>query len=272
MSHKPLPELPPLDVPLVDSHCHLDMLRLEGEGEDMARVLATASGFGVGKMLCVSVNLEDWPAMMRIVEAHDQVSASVGVHPNHSDCLDPGVAELVAMAAHPKVVAIGETGLDYFRSEGDLDWQRDRFRRHIEAARQTALPLIIHTRDAREDTLRILEEENARDVGGVMHCFAEDWETAERALDIGFYISFSGIVTFKNAEMLKDVARRVPLDRMLVETDSPYLSPVPLRGRQNEPGFTRFVAEHIAELRGDSVDNIARATTENFHRLFTRAA
>lgn len=272
MGHKPLPELPPLQNFLVDSHCHLDMLKLDHHADGMNQVMATAQGLGVAQMLCVAVNLEDWPEMMRIVESQDRVSASVGVHPNHDQGHDPSVEELVELAAHPKIVAIGETGLDYFRSEGNLDWQRDRFRRHIAAARITQLPLIIHTREARADTLAILEQENARDAGGVMHCFAEDWETAERALDIGFYISFSGIVTFNSAQELKEVAKRVPLDRILVETDSPYLAPIPLRGRQNEPGYTRFVAEHIAELRGDSVENIARATTENFYRLFTQAA
>jgi TatD DNase family protein len=166
------------------------------------------------------------------------------------------------------VVAIGETGLDYFRSEGDLEWQRERFRTHIAAAKSCAKPLIIHTREARADTLRVMEEEDAGAAGGVMHCFAEDWETARRAMDLGFYISFSGIVTFKNAQELKDVARRVPLERMLVETDSPYLAPVPHRGKPNEPAYVRFVAEHIAELRGTTFEAIAEATSENYYRLF----
>ena len=267
---------PPLSedptIGLVDSHCHLDMLKLEKYQGDLSGVLNTANGLGVKNMLCVAVNLEDWPNMMNIVEQHDQVVASVGVHPCYTEVEEPDADRLVELAKHDKVVAIGETGLDYFRMEGDLEWQRDRFRRHIAAGKQTHLPLIIHTRHAKADTIKVLDEESARDTGGVMHCFAEDWETAKAAMDMDFYISFSGIVTFKSAVDLHEVAKQVPLDRMLVEADSPYLAPVPLRGRQNEPGYTRYVAEFIANLRGESLETIAQSTTSNFKRLFSKAA
>jgi len=209
--------------------------------------------------------------MLNTIDKMPKVFASVGVHPNEHDGLDPSVEKLVELADNEKVVAIGETGLDYFRSEGDLEWQRDRFRRHIEAAKQTGKPLIIHSREAKEDTIKLLQEENAQDIGGVMHCFAEDWEMAKQAMDLNFYISFSGIVTFKSATTLQDVAKRVPLDRMLVETDSPWLAPMPFRGKTNQPAYVKYVAEYIAELRDDSVDNIATATTENFFRLFSSA-
>ena len=222
-------------------------------------------------MLCVAVTMEDYPQIKDIAENHDKIFASVGVHPNYEDCHEPDVAELVAEAQHQKVVAIGETGLDYFRNEGDLEWQRDRFRTHIAAARESQKPLIIHTRKAADDTMDILEHEQAREAGGVMHCFAEDWKTARRALDIGFYISFSGIVTFRNAEALRDVARKVPMDRMLVETDSPYLAPVPMRGKRNEPGFVRHTAEFLAELRNIPLEELAATTTENFFNLFSSA-
>ncbi len=256
---------------LVDSHCHLDMLDLAPWNGDLNGVLANAHEHGVDHMLCVSVTLERWPAMMALARPHPNVYTSVGVHPNENEGRDPDVDELVALANDEKVVAIGETGLDYFRSEGDLDWQRERFRRHIAAAKQCRKPLIIHMRDATDDTLRILEEENARDAGGVMHCFANDWNAARRALDIGFHISFSGIVTFKSAEELRDVARKVPLDALLVETDSPYLAPIPMRGKTNYPGYTRYVAEKIAEVRQAPLADIARASTDNFFRLIQRS-
>jgi len=254
---------------LIDSHCHLDRLDLDALGGDLEHVFAKAGELDVQKMRCVAINLERWPAMMEIVSRHDQVYASVGVHPNEDEGEDPSVARLVELAEHPKVIAIGETGLDYFRSEGDLEWQRDRFRRHIQAAKQTGKPLIIHSRDAQPDTLTIMTEEGADEIGGIMHCFVDDWETAQRAMELNFVISFSGIVTFKTATELKEVARRCPLDRMLVETDSPYLTPVPYRGKSNQPGYTRYVAEHIAELKGITVEEVASATTENFYRLFS---
>ena len=253
---------------LVDSHCHLDMLDLDSYEGGLDGVLAAAREHGVGHMLCVSVSLEDYPAMLSLSEPYDQVSVSVGVHPNHQNGLEPDVEDLTRLAQHGKVVAIGETGLDYFRSEGDLEWQRERMRHHITAARLSGKPLIIHTRDAREDTLRILQEERAGEAGGVMHCFAEDWDMASKALDLGFYISFSGIVTFRNAGDLRDVARKVPADRLLVETDCPYLAPVPYRGKPNQPAWVRFVAEQIAELRGESLEELASTTTGNFNTLF----
>lgn len=259
-------------IALVDSHCHLDRLDLSRDDGQLQTALLRAQQQGVQHMLCVSIDLEAWPSMCKAVEPFDQVTVSVGVHPNEHEGQEPTVEILTELAAHPRVVAIGETGLDYFRSEGDLDWQRERFCVHIEAAKQTGLPLIIHTRDARQDTLAIMQSENAQQAGGVMHCFAEDWDTARQAMDMGFYISFSGIVTFKNAQTLKEVARRVPLDRMLIETDSPYLAPVPYRGKPNEPSYVRHVAEHIAELRDMKFEDIASVTTENFYKLFQKAA
>ena len=256
---------------LIDSHCHIDLMDYEKLGGDPDTAVAYAHENGIGHMLCVSVNLEQYPNMLNTIDKMPKVFASVGVHPNEQDGLDPSVEKLVELADNEKVVAIGETGLDYFRSEGDLEWQRDRFRRHIEAAKQTGKPLIIHSREAKEDTIKLLQEENAQDIGGVMHCFAEDWEMAQQAMDLNFYISFSGIVTFKSAKTLQDVAKRVPLDRMLVETDSPWLAPMPFRGKTNQPAYVKYVAEYIAELRDDSVDNIATATTDNFFRLFSSA-
>ena len=253
---------------LVDSHCHLDRLDLSQVDGKLTGLLTAAAELDVAHFLCVSINLEDYPAMLAIAEQHDRVSASVGLHPNEQDGHDPGIDELVDYAKHPKVIAIGETGLDYFRSEGDLEWQRDRFRRHIAAAKQTGKPLIIHSRDAKEDTLKILEEESAGEVGGVMHCFTGDWDMAQRAMDLNFYISFSGIVTFKNARELQEIATRMPAERYLVETDSPYLAPVPHRGKPNQPAFVRHVAEFIAELRGESYEQVAAVTTENFRTLF----
>lgn len=253
---------------LVDSHCHIDFDPLGAEAD---AVIARAHDNGVGHMLCVAVNIEDFPRVLNLAHTHDSVFASVGVHPNAQDCHDPETEELVKLAADPKVVAIGETGLDYFRTEGKMNWQHERFRRHIAAAKATNKPLIIHTRDSSDDTLKIMEAEGARDAGGVMHCFVENWEIAKRALDLGFYISFSGIVTFKNAQALKEVAKKVPLDRMLVETDSPYLAPVPYRGKTNEPAYVRFVAEHVAELRGMAYEELAAATTQNFFCLFSAA-
>lgn len=256
---------------LIDSHCHLDRLDLGKYDGQLKAALDAAKDAGVEHMLCVSVDLEDWPAMVEAVAPYEQVSVSVGVHPNEQDVSEPSVSNLVELAVHPRVVAIGETGLDYYRSAGDLEWQRERFRTHIRAARECAQPLIIHSREARDDTLTVLEQERAGDVGGVMHCFAEDWTTAQRAMDLNFHISFSGIVTFKSATTLKDVARRVPLERMLIETDSPWLAPVPNRGKPNEPAYVRHVAEHIADLRGVPLSVIADATTDNYYRLFSRS-
>ncbi len=254
---------------LVDSHCHLDMLRLERE--PLSQVLEQARQVGIEHMLCVSVSLERFPAMMQLIEPHRQVSASVGVHPDGTEVEEPDEDRLVALADQPRVVAMGETGLDYYRTEGDTEWQRERFRRHIRAARAANKPLIVHTREARNDTLRLLEEEKAAEVGGVLHCFTEDWEMARAAMELNFRISFSGIVTFKNALQIKEVAQKVPADFMLVETDSPYLAPVPMRGKPNQPAFVRYVAEHVAELRGESLEQLAETTTENFYQLFSGA-
>lgn len=253
---------------LVDSHCHLDRVDLTPYDGEFSRLMAASREAGVARMLCVSIDLESYPQMLALVDAYPEVFVSVGVHPNDHDSREPSVAELVKLSAHSKNVAIGETGLDYFRTGGKLDWQRDRFRTHIRAARETGKPLIIHTREAREDTIEIMREENAQTVGGVMHCFTETWDMARAALDLGFYVSFSGIVTFKSADQLRDVAARVPEDRLLIETDSPYLSPVPYRGKPNEPRYVGKVAETIAEVRGISYQQVARLSTENFHRLF----
>ncbi len=257
---------------LVDSHCHLDMLDLEPFGGRIEGVLDAARQQDVAHFLCVSINMEDYPGMLALAEPHEQVSVSVGLHPNEQGGHDPDIDELVELAKHPKVVAIGETGLDYFRSEGDLGWQRERFRRHIAAAKCSGKPLIIHSRDAREDTLEILEAEGAGEVGGVMHCFTGDWDMAERAMELNFHISFSGIVTFKSARELQEVATKITADRMLVETDCPYLAPVPHRGKPNQPAFVRHVAEYVAGLRGETYEQVAAATTENFRKLFRTAA
>jgi TatD DNase family protein len=250
---------------LVDSHCHLDFPELV---EDIAGVLADMKQRGVSHALCVSVTLEDFPKVRALAEQHANLYASVGTHPDYPDHPVVTPEELVRLAEHPKVVAIGETGLDYYRLTGDLEWQRERFRAHIRASKTSGKPLIIHTRSAAADTLRVMREERADEAGGVMHCFTETWETAQAALELGFHISFSGIVTFKNAGALKEVARLVPLDRLLVETDSPYLAPVPHRGKVNRPGWVRYVAEEIARLRGISLEALAAATSNNFFRLF----
>lgn len=254
---------------LIDSHCHLDRLELTPYGGELDGAIQHAHQRGVDMMLCVSINMENFPAVRAIAERYDEVYASVGVHPNDNEGHDPSLDELIKLADHPKVIAIGETGLDYFRSEGDLEWQRERFRRHIAAAKQTGKPLIVHSRDAREDTLRVLEEERADEVGGIMHCFVEDMTTAERAMALGFLISFSGIVTFRNATALQEVARQVPAEMLLVETDAPYLAPIPYRGKPNEPAYVRDVAEFVAKLRGVSVELLAEQTTANFKRLFS---
>jgi len=250
---------------LVDSHCHLNFPELSGRIDE---ALALMRDNRVTHALCVSVTLQEFPQVRALAERFPQIYASVGVHPDYPDVPVVTEEELVSLADHPKIVAIGETGLDYFRIKGDSEWQRDRFRTHIRAAHRSRKPLIVHTRGAAADTLRIMREERAGEVGGVMHCFTESWEVAQWAMDLGFYISFSGIVTFKNALGLKDVARRVPLERMLIETDAPYLAPVPFRGKTNEPGLVKYVAEEIARLRDIPLDQVASATTSNFFRLF----
>lgn len=249
----------------IDSHCHLDFPELS---KDLPDLLANMARNQVTHALCVAVDLPDFPRVLALADQYQHLFASVGVHPDYQDTPEPTVEQLVALADHPRVVAIGETGLDYFRLKGDLEWQRERFRTHIRAARQTSKPLIIHTRAAAEDTIKIMQEEGAKTVGGVMHCFTESWEVAEQAMELGFYISFSGIVTFKKALSIKDVAKKIPLDRMLIETDSPYLAPVPFRGKQNQPALVKHVAEEIARIRDDSVENIGIMTSRNFFKLF----
>lgn len=255
-------------TPLVDSHCHLNFEPLNAGLED---VLLRARDNGVGHMLCVSVTLETFPEIRTLAHSHPRVFASVGVHPNEREGREPSMDDLVELAKDERVVAIGETGLDYYRSQGDMAWQQERFRRHIRAAKQSGKPLIIHTRDAADDTLRLLREEGASAIGGVMHCFTESWEVAREALDLGFYISFSGIVTFRNADALREVAKQVPEDRLLVETDAPYLAPVPYRGKTNEPAFVRHVADCLANIRQASLESIANLTTRNFFTLFKHA-
>lgn len=250
---------------LVDSHCHLDLPELAG---NLPQLLETMQRNDIGCAVCIGVTLEDFPRILALAEAHPNILATVGVHPENTGVKEPTIDSLVELARHPRVVGIGETGLDYYWHKDAPEWQRERFCTHIRAARAAGKPLVVHNRDATADTLRVLTEENASDVGGVMHCFTETWDVAEQALDLGFYISISGIVTFKNALVVKEVARRVPLDRLLVETDAPYLAPVPFRGKINQPAYVRYVAEEIASLRGISYDAVAAATTENFFRLF----
>lgn len=253
---------------LVDSHCHLDF---EPLGAELDAVLMRARDNGVSHMLCVSVTLEKLPEIQSITDKYSYIFSSVGVHPNEQVGRDPEVDELVDLARGVRVVAVGETGLDYYRCQGDMRWQQDRFRRHIQAARISRKPLIIHTRDAARDTLAIMREENAAEVGGVMHCFTGSWDMAQDAIAMGFYVSFSGIVTFANARALCEVATRVPDDKLLIETDSPYLAPVPHRGKTNEPAYVRHVAERLADVRGATFEHIAEVTTSNFFQLFQSA-
>ncbi len=253
---------------LVDSHCHLDFPDLAGRLPD---VLTRMQDNGVGVALCIGVNLEDFPRVLAVAEKDSRLFATVGVHPEYTDVVEPSAAQLIELAAHPKVVAIGETGLDYYWQKDKPEWQRERFRTHIRAAKSCNKPLVVHTRESAVDTLRLLREEGADAVGGVMHCFTEDWAVASEALDLGFYLSFSGIVTFKNATVVKEVAQKCPLDRLLVETDSPYLAPVPYRGKPNEPAYVLHVAEEIACLRGLTLEHVVEATTDNFFTLFKDA-
>lgn len=257
---------------IVDSHCHLNCLKDADDIGGVTSYVDRAREQGVSHFLCVSIDWETYPVVKSIATQIENVFASVGVHPNHDEGYEPSLDDLLGQAQAKEVIAIGETGLDYFRSEGDLKWQRDRFATHIAASRQCGKPLIIHTREAQKDTIDMMRSEKAIDAGGVMHCFTESWEMAKDAMDMGFYISFSGIVTFKSATQLQDVARRVPLDRMLVETDSPYLAPVPFRGKQNEPAYVKNVVDFVAELRGVHAEEIAAATTENFFNLFNSAS
>ena len=249
----------------IDSHCHLNFPDLT---QDMDAILANMRANDVSHALCVSVELATFPQVLELAERHVNLYSSLGVHPDYELETEPTQEELVRLAQHPKVVAIGETGLDYYRLTGDLEWQRERFRTHIRAARECGKPLIIHTRSAAADTLRIMAEEKAGDAGGVMHCFTENLDVANAAIDLGFHISFSGILTFKNATILKEVAQNIPLDKILIETDSPYLAPVPFRGKTNQPAYVKHVAEEIARLRMITLEEVGNATSQNFRRLF----
>ena len=251
----------------VDSHCHINFPELY---QNIDSILSKMSSNKVTHALCVSVTLDKLPDIFKIANTYAHIFASVGVHPDYEDIKEPSVEELCRLAKENKVVAIGETGLDYFRVQGDLTWQRDRFRTHIKAAIQSNLPLIIHTRNAAEDTLKIMREEGANQVGGVMHCFTESLDVALEAIKLNFYISFSGIVTFKNATDLKEVVKAIPLDRILIEIDSPYLAPVPYRGKINDPSNVIHVAEEIAKLKNISVEEVGQITTQNFFKLFSK--
>ncbi|MDD2723900.1 MAG: TatD family hydrolase [Methylovulum sp.] len=253
---------------LIDSHCHLDRIDLKPYQNDFSCFMQQVQNSNIEHLLCIAIDLEAYPAMLAMVADYPQISVSVGVHPNEHEGRDPSADELIALGQNEKVIAIGETGLDYFRSDGDLTWQHNRFRNHIAAAKTLKKPLIIHTREAGQDTLKILAEEGADEVGGIIHCFTENWGFAQKAMDLNFYISFSGIVTFNNATEIKEVAKKVPADRFLIETDSPYLAPVPFRGKTNYPLYVRHVAEHIAQLRGATFEEIAGLSTRNFYTLF----
>ena len=251
-----------------DSHCHLDRIDLGDFDDDFSQLLQVIAADGVTRMICIGVDLESFDTMHRKIKPCEQVFCSAGVHPDYLEVREPEVDELCELAERDKVVAIGETGLDYFHQSGDLDWQRRRFVTHIEAARACNKPLIIHTRDAREDTLALLRKHRASDVGGVLHCFTEDWEMARAAIDLGFYISISGIVTFAQAHNVREMAEQIPLEWLLIETDSPWLSPAPFRGKPNHPGRVSLVAQKLAEIRGESLQELAEATYANANRLF----
>ena len=252
---------------LVDSHCHIPLLSDEMEVDS---ILDEAKNNNIIHMLCVAVDLEGSPEIIALAKQYEMVSASVGVHPNTQHENGLVVDDITSLAGNDNVVAIGETGLDYFRSEGDLEWQRDQLRTHIAAAKELKKPLIIHSREAKVDVIQILKEEKADKVGGVMHCFVDDLETAKAAIDLDFLISFSGIVTFKNAKPLQEVARQISLKNMLIETDSPYLAPTPLRGKVNQPAYVRYVAEFLAELKEETLENIALNTTKNYEEKFNK--
>lgn len=253
---------------LIDSHCHLDQLNLDKYKGDLGLAIQAAKQQDVSHFLCVCIDLEHFPNLLAIAQRYENVQTTVGLHPTEKPQHEPTVNQLAELANHPLVAAIGETGLDYYRCEGEVEWQRERFRLHIRAAKSVSKPVIVHTRQAQEDTLQILRQEDARAVGGVLHCFTETWEMAQEAMDLGFYISFSGIITFQNAKALQEIVKKVPLERMLIETDSPYLAPVPYRGKSNEPAYVRYVAECVATLKNISLDTVATTTTQNFYQLF----
>jgi TatD DNase family protein len=251
----------------IDSHCHINFPELN---QKIDQVLANMLESNISHALCVSVTLDKINEILDLTQKYSNIYASVGVHPDYEDIQEPDIDTLLKYSKNKKVVAIGETGLDYFRLKGDLSWQRDRFRTHIQAAIKSELPLIIHTRNAQDDTIRIMKEEGANAATGVMHCFTESYEMAKEAIDLGFYISFSGIITFKNAEALRETVKKIPIENILIETDSPYLAPVPNRGKLNEPANVRYVAEKIAELKGMPIEKVAEITTNNFFTLFTK--
>jgi TatD DNase family protein len=255
---------------LVDSHCHLNLIDYAALGTDMNTVVRTAFDSGIEHILCVGTNQLENQAVIQIATQYENISASIGFHPNEVMEQEPSFDDLISLAAHPKVIAIGETGLDYYRSGENAGqaWQQQRFETHIAVAKKIQKPLIVHTRNAKTDTLAILKANDASTCRGVLHCFTEDWETAKAALDLDFYISLSGIVTFKNATELQAVAKKVPLERLLIETDSPYLAPVPYRGKINQPAYVKQVAEFLANLREITFEQIAKQTTQNFYRLF----
>ena len=250
------------------SHCHLDRIDLGDHDNSFPQLLDTIRADQVTRMVCISVNLETFDDMYALIEPYDHIYCSAGVHPDYEKVEEPTVDSLCEMATREKVVAIGETGLDYMDANDDMDWQRQRFITHIEAAKQCKLPLIIHSRNAKQDTLELLREHDAEKVGGVLHCFTEDWDMAKQAIALGFYISISGIVTFNQAENVREMAVQIPDDRLLIETDSPWLSPVPFRGKINHPGRVRYVAEKLAEIRGVSLEQLAETTYQNANRLF----
>ncbi|HHO60063.1 MAG TPA: TatD family deoxyribonuclease [Thiotrichales bacterium] len=256
---------------LIDSHCHLDCIDLEGFNHRFDQLVEQSFAAGIEHMLCVSINMEKYPSMLEQVRPYPQISVSAGVHPMADESNAFRADYLYQLALDEKVIAIGETGLDYYYHKGDPQWQQQRFRQHIQVALAVEKPVIVHTRDAAEDTLEILRQEDAADCGGIIHCFTETQAFAEQAMALGFFISFSGIVTFRNAEALRAVAKRVPDDYLLIETDSPYLAPVPHRGKINQPAYVQYVAETLAEIRGTTVEHIAEVTTENFYRLFPAA-
>ena len=252
----------------VDSHCHLDCIKLDQFDDDYAVLIQRCLDAGVEHMLCVSIDMHKYPHMLEQAEKYPQISVSAGVHPMADQAEDIDLDALIATANNDKVVAIGETGLDYYYNKGDRQWQHDRFRKHIQCAVELNKPVIVHTRDAGDDTLEILKQENAEKCGGVIHCFTETMDFAEKALQLGFMISFSGIITFRNADALREVARQVPDSQLLIETDSPYLAPVPYRGKQNTPAYVSYVARKLAEVRGTTTERIAAVSRDNFYRVF----
>jgi len=256
----------------VDSHCHLDRLDLSARNNSLTEVLEAAAERNVSRMLCVAIDMQLFPEMYSKVAALDNVFASVGVHPLHVEQELIEIEQLMKYAADPKIVALGETGLDYFYQKDNVEQQQESFIRHLKASAQSRLPVIVHTREAREDTINLLKQYADTEVGGVLHCFTESWEMARQALDLNYSISFSGIITFRNAAELREVVRQVPLENILIETDAPYLTPVPFRGKPNEPQYVVEVAQCVADIKGISIEQVAEITTANFDRIFPKAA